>query len=221
MNVVNLKKVDNKRNSEGVDKTLEKEQKSEKIADKKLQQKEIRQKIEDNIKTAFNSLQEVNKFKHNLIIELKDEGIRIQIVDSPDHEMFKSGSPIPAKFTEKIIRTLGGIITKLPNKIEITGHTDSRPYQRKGYGNWELSSDRAHSTRRILEESGVKSDLFVEVNGRADTDPLNKNNSKAPENRRVSITILYSEKQPQKSTKNESAKQDQKNSNKNIPKIIL
>ena len=216
-------KIDNKQYSKGTNKTLEKEQESEKIAVKKLQQKEVRQKIEDNIKTAFNSLQEVEKFKHNLIIELKNEGIRIQIVDSPDHEMFKSGSPIPAKFTEKIIKALGGIITKLPNKIEITGHTDSRPYQKKGYGNWELSSDRAHSTRRILEESGVKSSLFVEVNGRADKDPLNKNNSKAPENRRVSITILYAESEEQQKKPIESASetQNQKNSNNKIPKIIL
>ncbi len=216
-------KIDNKQYSKGINKTLEKEQESEKIAVKKLQQKEVHQKIEDNIKTAFNSLQEVEKFKHNLIIELKNEGIRIQIVDSPDHEMFKSGSPIPAKFTEKIIKALGGIITKLPNKIEITGHTDSRPYQKKGYGNWELSSDRAHSTRRILEESGVKSNLFVEVNGRADKDPLNKNNSKAPENRRVSITILYAESEEQEKKPIESASetQNQKNSNNKIPKIIL
>lgn len=214
-------KIDNKELSKSTDKTLEKE--LETVAAKKLQQKEIRQKIENNIKMAFNSLQEVEKFKHNLIIELKDEGIRIQIVDSPDHEMFKSGSSIPAKFTEKIIRALGGIITKLPNKIEITGHTDSRPYQRKGYGNWELSSDRAHSTRRILEESGVKSNLFVEVNGRADKDLLNKNNSKAPENRRVSITILYteSEEHQKKSIESASETQNQKNSNNKIPKIIL
>jgi chemotaxis protein MotB len=217
VDIANLEKIDSKKNQEKqnqkesstkpkiVKKTIEQESvtneeekeenESEKIAAEKQQQKEALQKIEDNIKTAFNALQKTEEFKHNLIVELTDEGIRIQIVDSSDREMFKSGSSTPAKFTEKIIRTLGKVITKLPNKINITGHTDSRIYNKKGYGNWELSSDRAHSTRRILEDSNVKSDRFVEVNGRADRDPLNKDDTKAPENRRISITVLYAESQ--------------------------
>ncbi len=191
---------------EAAAKKAEEDKESAKTAAEMLQQKVAIQKVENNIKAAFNSIQEIEKFKHNLIIELTDEGIRIQIVDSPDHEMFKSGSPIPVKFTEKIIKALGGIVTKLPNKIEITGHTDSRPYNKKGYGNWELSSDRAHSTRRILEEGGVKGNRFTEVNGRADRDPFNKKDALAPENRRISITVLYdeSQKQQQENTEKDS-----------------
>lgn len=173
---------------------------SEKSALEKLQQEEMMQKIENNIKEAFNSLQEIEKFKHNLIIELTDEGIRIQIIDSSDHEMFKSGSPLPVKFTENIISTLGHVLEKLPNKINITGHTDSKPYNRKGYGNWELSSDRAHATRRILENSSIKNERFIEVNGRADRDPFNKKDPAAPENRRISITVLFDELQKQQQT---------------------
>lgn len=190
------------------------------VAAIKKAQEEIRQNIEKNIKNAFNSLQEVEKFKHNLIIELNDEGIRIQIVDSSAHEMFKTGSSIPEKFTEIIIRTLGEIIATLPNKVEITGHTDSRPYRQKRYSNWELSADRANSTRRILEESGVTNDRFDEVNGRADKDPLNENDSTAPENRRVSITILYNDSQQLLEDKGTDT-EDQKNNNSKIPKIIL
>lgn len=183
----------------------EKNQDSEKAAVGEQRQKEFSQKIEDNIKVAFNSLQEMEKFKHNLIIELTDEGIKIQIVDSSDLEMFKSGSPTPVKFTENIIKTLGKILVKIPNKINITGHTDSKPYNKKGYGNWELSSDRANATRRILENSNIKSDRFIEVNGRADRDPFNEKDTTAPENRRISITILFDDlqKQQQEAPKND------------------
>ena len=77
---------------------------------------------------------------------------------------------------------------------------------KKGYGNWELSSDRAHATRRILENSNIKSDRFMEVNGRADKDPFNKKDTTAPENRRISITVLFDElqKQQQEDSKNNS-----------------
>ncbi len=207
-----LKKTEEKELEENV------EEIANEIAATKQAQEEIRQSIENSIRNAFNSVQEVEKFKHNLIIELTDEGIRIQIVDSSEHEMFKTGSAIPAKFTETIIRTLGEILTTLPNKIEITGHTDSLPYRHKKYSNWELSADRANSTRRILEESGVKNDRFEEVNGRADKDPLNKIDPKAPENRRVSITVLYNDSQQSLEA---METEDQKNNNSNMPKIIL
>jgi len=213
----------NKQGQDNLDKNIKteslKELKQENIEEIKKEveafkqaQAEIRQNIENSIKNAFNSLQEVEKFKHNLVIELTDEGIRIQIVDSSEHEMFKTGSPIPVKFTETIIKTLGKIVATLPNKVEITGHTDSQPYRQKGYSNWELSADRANSARRILETSGVTNDRFNEVNGRADKDPLNKKDPTAPENRRVSITVLYEDSPPE---------EDQKNSNNNMPKIIL
>ncbi len=238
-NVTELKKIDNKdhgkdaadtKNMEKHDKKNQVEQEltasekakedkeSEKAVAEKLQQKEILEKVESTIKTAFNSLQEIEKFKHNLIVELTDEGIRIQIVDSPDQEMFKSGSPLPAKITEDIIKTLGHILEKVPNNINITGHTDSQPYNKKGYGNWELSSDRAHATRRILEDNNIKSSRFIEVNGRADRDPFNKKNTTAPQNRRISITVLYDDlqKQQQEDPKNNSV--DTKETETKFPK---
>ncbi len=206
------------KHSENVDEVVKEDHEVKKIALEKRQRKEELQKVEKTVKNAFNSLQERENFKHNLVIGLTNEGIRIQILDSHDQAMFKSGCSIPMKVTEKIIRALGGILTKLPNKIDITGHTDSKPYCKKAYGNWELSSDRANSTRRILEDSGVKSEQFSEVHGRADRDPLNKSNSNAPENRRVSITILHIDSQEQKNT---AVTLNQKNSNSKIPKIIL
>lgn len=183
----------------------------------KQAQNETRKSIEENIKNSFNSLEEVEKFKHNLIIELTDDGIQIQIIDSSDHEMFRTGSAIPLKFTKKILQTLGEILSQIPNKIEITGHTDSQPYHhKKQYSNWELSADRANAARRILEASGVENDRFDEVNGRADKDLLNKENPTAPENRRVSITILYNNSQQESPNAN-----TQNSQRTNIPKITL
>jgi chemotaxis protein MotB len=153
-------------------------------------------KIMAKLRQAFNSLQELEKFKHNLIIELTDEGVKIQIIDSAENEMFKSGSPVPVKYTENVIKAIGKIISGFSNKINISGHTDSQPYNNKnGYSNWELSSDRSHATRRILEDCNIKNDRFLEVSGRADRDPFNKENTNAPENRRISITVLYNDLQ--------------------------
>ncbi len=167
---------------------------------------ELIKKTMNKIKSAFKSSVNIEKLKNNLDIELTNEGLKIQIIDSPDREMFKIGSANPEKHTEDIIKHVAKIIYELPNKINISGHTDSYPYNKKNYGNWELSSDRANETRRILEKCGIGSDRFMEVNGRADRDPFNKKNTKAPENRRISITVLYSDSQKteQENTENNS-----------------
>jgi hypothetical protein len=83
----------------------------------------------------------------------------------------------------------------LPNHLFIEGHTDAQPYSggNKGYSNWELSSDRANATRRLLQEDGVRPDQITQVRGFADqalrvpSDPLD------PSNRRVSLIINWTE----------------------------
>ena len=46
-----------------------------------------------------------------------------------------------------------GELGKLSNDVVLEGHTDSRKYSTgEGYGNWELSSDRANSARRLLQQ---------------------------------------------------------------------
>ncbi len=58
---------------------------------------------------------------------------------------------------------------KLPNKISIEGHTDSKPYAGiRDYGNWELSTDRANAARRLMQQEGVKQNQVSQVRGFAD-----------------------------------------------------
>ena len=62
---------------------------------------------------------------------------------------------------------------------------------RTAYSNWELSSDRANSARRLLQDDGVKPDQVAQVRGYADqslrvpTDPLSASN------RRISIVVQF------------------------------
>jgi chemotaxis protein MotB len=78
---------------------------------------------------------------------------------------------------------------KLPNKIVIEGHTDSTPYGRPDYSNWELSADRANAARRILSESGLDASRISQVRGFADQRLLLKDDPTNPSNRRISIIV--------------------------------
>ena len=84
---------------------------------------------------------------------------------------------------------LAAELVKLPNKIAIEGHTDSTPYGRPDYSNWELSADRANAARRILTESGLDDNRISQVRGFADQRLLLKDDPTNPSNRRISIIV--------------------------------
>ena len=144
----------------------------------------------EQIRQAINKDPELSGLKDHVIIDMTPEGLRIQIVDQFNESMFESGS---AKITPRI-RALVGMIVKsieeLPNSLSISGHTDSSSFNGGDYTNWELSSDRANTSRRALLDAGLAPDRIEKVAGRADTDPLISDDPSNPGNRRISIILL-------------------------------
>ena len=78
------------------------------------------------------------------------------------------------------------------NRISISGHTDATKFRgrKAGYGNWELSSDRALSSRRALVEGGIPTARIANVVGKAATEPLVPEEPESARNRRISIVLL-------------------------------
>lgn len=126
----------------------------------------------------------------NLMVARTPDGLVVEIVDLGESPMFASGR---AEVTDVLGRVLGefaGVIAKAPMAISITGHTDASPYKGgKGYGNWELSADRANAARRALESAGVPSDRFRSVSGLAEVVPLIPEDPKDARNRRITIEL--------------------------------
>lgn len=130
----------------------------------------------------------------NLRIDFINTGMRIQIIDNKKRSMFAVGGSELLPHTQKLLKILAQSIANLSQKIVISGHTDALPYKNEhNYSNWDLSIDRAQITRKFLEISGVKRDRFAEVVGKESTEPLIEEDPKAPENRRISITLLYTD----------------------------
>jgi len=125
------------------------------------------------------------------MIDETPEGLRIQLVDQDKSPMFPLGSAELMDPAKKLMTLVAQVINKLPNKISITGHTDSTQYAFGAkYTNWELSADRANATRREFQNDGVPAERLARVIGMADQDPINKGNPSDPENRRISIVLL-------------------------------
>jgi chemotaxis protein MotB len=121
------------------------------------------------------------------------EGLRIELLETASGTFFESGSLEPNQQGKELLILLAQELGKLPNKLSIEGHTDSKPYAGKvDYGNWELSADRANAARRLMQENGIREDQVAQVRGFADQrlrvkDPLD------PSNRRISLIVQYVE----------------------------
>lgn len=93
-----------------------------------------------------------------------------------------------------MFKEIARVINRLPNRIAVTGHADAASFQRgDGYGNWELSVDRAILSRRMLQQTGVPDSRFLEVSGTAGTEPLFPDDPYISGNRRISITLMREE----------------------------
>lgn len=151
-------------------------------------------KAEEALKKAINDNPELAEMKDNIMIDMTPEGLRIQVIDKDGKPMFASGSARMYEKTQKLLTKVGEIIQKEPNELSIRGHTDSVPYgPGADYTNWELSADRANSSRRVLLDSGMPAERINNVVGKADTEHLIPDDPRNASNRRISIILLKEE----------------------------
>lgn len=168
------------------------ERKGNKNDPRKISQnaQELKAVVQD-LRQSIQAQPEIKELQQNLLTEITPEGLRIQLVDSEKQELFAKASATPLPQTVKLMAAVAKAVANVPNQLVITGHTDSTPYGPKAtYTNWELSTDRANASRRLLAAGGVADARFSEITGAADHDPLFKDDPASPRNRRISIVLL-------------------------------
>ncbi len=113
------------------------------------------EKLKQSLEQAILKDPRLNELKPHLLIDMIDDGLRIQIVDSENRPMFMVGSAYVEPHMRDILRAIAPLLNDVPNKISISGHTDDLPYANgANYNNWELSADRANASRRELIAGG-------------------------------------------------------------------
>ncbi|HEY1801510.1 MAG TPA: flagellar motor protein MotB [Terriglobales bacterium] len=149
-------------------------------------------KLKEQLQKAMRSMPDFDKLKDHIEITITAEGLRIELLESASGTFFNRGSTALNKDGKELLALLAGELGKLPNKLSIEGHTDSKPYAVGGsYGNWELSTDRANSARRWMQETGIRSDQVAQVRGFADQMLRNPKDPLDPSNRRISVIVHY------------------------------
>jgi chemotaxis protein MotB len=146
----------------------------------------------DKMKEEIEKNERFDAVKGQIRLDMTQDGLRIQIVDDQNRPSFDSGSASVKPYMRELLRDMGALLAEVPNRITLEGHTDAQPFGTgdRGYGNWELSADRANASRREMLAGGLPEERVLRVQGLASVVPFDKNDPYNPMNRRISIIVM-------------------------------
>jgi chemotaxis protein MotB len=155
-------------------------------------------KLKEKIEQVLRSLPNFKSLRDNIELTITPDGLRIELLETAKGMFFESGRGVPTDSGSELLAKLAQELGKLPNNLLVEGHTDAKPFgSGNSYSNWELSSDRANSARRLMETSGLRPGQVAQVRGFADRQLRHPEDPENPSNRRVSVIVQYLEQPAQ------------------------
>ena len=146
----------------------------------------------EDLRKAIESMPEFKGLKDRIQIELTPDGLRIEMLESATDGFFEVGSSALKPESVKLLALIASRLGRLPNRVAVEGHTDSRPYLSSGvFSNWELSTDRANAARREMQRNGLGPTQVEAVRGYADTKLRLPADALDARNRRISILVRH------------------------------
>ena len=154
--------------------------------------KEDMQRLKEDLLRSIHHLDPLDKLKSQIEITITQEGLRIELMETAKGTFFELGSAKPTPALVDLLKALSVELGKLPNKLSIEGHTDSKPFSGdRQYDNWDLSTERANEARRMMQAAGIQSDQVSQVRGFADQRLRLPAKPEDPSNRRISLIVQY------------------------------
>lgn len=134
---------------------------------------------------------DLQNFSDNIAVDITDEGLRIQIMDSDNRPMFKPNTSELQPYMQKIITVIGKMVSTQPNYISISGHTASiKDVANDSFDYWNISSERANEVRKFMTSKLISPEQVVKIVGKADKEPFDAKDPYGVKNMRVGITLL-------------------------------
>jgi chemotaxis protein MotB len=143
------------------------------------------------IHRAMEQVPELQDLHESIAVEIVRNGLRIRLMDSDKHPLFDRGGTALNATGEKLMRIVAEVVERMPNDLQISGHTtpdDERVYF--GSTNWDISIRRAYAARRMLARLGTPPTRFDAVRGSASQMPIDPRNPTRRANRRIEVTLL-------------------------------
>jgi len=126
-------------------------------------------------------------------VNVSSRGVVVRV---KGHLFFNPGTARLRRGAKPVLDELSELVAKYPHSMAIEGHTDNIPIRSGGFSsNWELSTARAYSTLRYLQEELGVDPKRVHIAGFADTAPVASNETREgrAKNRRVEFIFFRAE----------------------------
>lgn len=150
-----------------------------------------------HMREALDAVPAFAALKGQVEFTVTPDGLRIDLIEKAESSFFDSGSASLHGESERLLGVIATELAVLDHKMDVEGHTDSRPYAASDrYSNWELSADRANAARRVIERAGVRAAQLTSVRGLADRELRVPEDPLDPRNRRVSILVKSARLEP-------------------------
>jgi chemotaxis protein MotB len=163
-------------------------------ADKSALMTEIEKQQLISIMNNIQKNVELKEFADNISVDVTNDGLRIQIMDSDNRPMFKPNTMDLEPYMIKILTVVGKLIKDQPNYIAISGYTASiRPTDKgNNIDYWNLSAARANQVRKFLTHDLINNQQVERIIGKADREPFDPEDPYSVKNIRIGITLLNS-----------------------------
>jgi chemotaxis protein MotB len=153
-------------------------------------QKQIEQAMSAEGKGGEKAGIDLKAIAKDIDISVTREGLQIELVENKASVFFETGSAKVRPYAVELLHRITPVLARSGRRIMLEGHTDARKYPSPNYTNWDLSTDRANSIRRLLEGDGIHENQVVQVRGYAATklknpDPFHFSN------RRVTLLLPF------------------------------
>lgn len=131
-------------------------------------------------------------------VEVTSDGLKITVYDRAKKPVFKKDTAELTEWGNFVVQTLAWLVERHKFQVFIEGHTALGMVEKqKGYGPWELSADRANTTRRGLEFFAVNPKKINRVTGFGETMPLPNQEPASENNQRVTVSLSIRQQEQQ------------------------
>ena len=153
-------------------------------------------KVLTNMAQAFMELLNIDHSDPEKSIELEvtSDGLRVTLYDRDANPFFVDNTADYTEWGAFVVETMSWLVHRHRFKVRVEGFvSEGFEGPNTDYTVWELSSDRANVTRRMMQLYGVDGKQFEGVSSYGDSQPLPFMPPTADANDRVSISLVLSE----------------------------
>jgi chemotaxis protein MotB len=135
-------------------------------------------------------------------VQVTTDGLRVTLFDRFNRPIFKGDTAELSEWGTFVLQSLAWTIDRHRFHVTIDGHTKAGiKLKDDSYTAWELSTDRANTTRRALVHYAVDAELIERVTGYAHTKPIAGEAATSEANQRVTLSLTLNAKDRDKDKK--------------------